>query len=441
MKTLATTVVALAAGCTSSLNDTTFDITGRIAGGQATHVVAVSPDSSDLRAARQLDADGSFDLPLSPGHTWIVSFADARQRGSAMLVGSLRMGTLDAIDARAPGLLDVGELVAANRIAQSQISWDELGRTLGVDPEVLERIGASDDLALRYANPDVDDDGVLDAVEPDHAFNLSLYSTVRLVVDSYEVSINDMVNRRVTPEHQVSIDYLGTGVELAMPAASPAAMNGAKVTFDQPFYGATLGDATPTVPAGTPIGEPAMIVGQLAGNALASVVARPGFDVPGGNYHFAVDGKTLTFSNVVPPSNDSLVSGENLVVPFVNITPKSASCQADCEIASVDLKWMRNTATGWILADEYEMPREAHIDIVIGGQQKNEMRAPLGNSPILSVDWDGAIKNAGLVEAQLAGMTSDSLCYVGVSYIDRIGVGTTSMVTSPGSTCNGAGEQ
>lgn len=435
MKELAATLLALAAGC-STTTDTAFHVSGRVDSKTVTHVVATTPSHiATSRIAAQVDGDGGFELALDPGYAWVLSFANSRQVGMQMLEGTLQAGSLDALVPRAAGSLDLGTITMQAGFARATVAWSDVTSALGIDDATGEHLGAADDLATRYANPDMDNDGVLDALQADHDFRLDLTGTLRVTIGGRDASIDDLVRNQMTGD--VGVHYLETGIVASMPAAFAGQMSGATITFGDTFYGSSLGAATPATPAGTAIGEPELKVGRVDGTPTLGVFASPGHDVPAGQYDITIGDQVVSFGDVRPSGDAQLAAGRNLVVPFMQLVPTEADCVSDCQIKSIGYTWMRSTADGWVPATAGELTRPAHLDIVrahAGSTQALGVDMPA--TPNAQIEWAAMPMAKGMVPNDLAGITTSELCYFSVTYDDQVGMKLTSLISNPDPACS-----
>ena len=435
MKDLAAILFTVAAGC-STTTDTSFRVTGHLDASAATHVVATTPSHSAVsRSASRIDGDGNFTIDLDPGYAWELTFADSTKLGAQMIAGTLQAGSLDALVPQGSGSLDLGNVtIDSNGRAHGTTAFGDVASALGLDAAVAERLGASDDLATRYANPDMDNDGVIDALEADRDFRLDFYSTLHLTIAGTDATIDDLI--RGNENGNLGVDYVQTGIVASMPTAMAAEMPRATMAFDTMFYGDSLGAATPGVQPGTAIGAPELIVGTVDGYPTGAVFTPAGHDLPSGDYQVAIGATQVTFADVRATPDAQLAAGTNLVVPFMKLVPTESDCVTDCQIQTISYQWMRNTAAGWNAADAAEVSHDAHLAIVrshAGALQT--MSVDLAATPSADVAWSSVPTAKGMTAADLAGMTTGELCYFSVTYTDQIGIQTTSTITNPNPAC------
>jgi hypothetical protein len=425
---LLSSTFALAAGCASE-SDGGLHLSGRLADAKrVTHVIATNPTTGerivvDMKTDGQ--PDGRFSISVPTNGSWIVTFADASQVGAAMRVATLQTGGIDAFSSKNGGSVDFGTVHFSGNRAHGTVTWNELVDAFGYDQTTLEQMAKTDDLALRYSNPDVDGDGELDALQG-RDYRLELAGTFRMEIAGRAMAVSDLVTGIRNP----SVKYAGTSIAAAVPRSMDMNMKSGTVTFEQAFFGTAMGPDTAMVAPGTRIGQPHVKFGELAGNPLLGVVAQPERQAPSGNYRFDFDNGSLTFTDVHAPSAANLMAATHYAVPFVSIRSSQPACVTDCEISSVDITWMRQTAAGWTQAAE---PTDAHVDFVTKMNGKNTYLATDFVNGETSVQWqDMPVQGTGILRSELAYISTAELCYVAVTYTSSLGMKLTSQVQNPG---------
>jgi len=425
MNKLAAILLLSAAGCATE-NDGALHISGQLADpSQVTHVVAMNPSTGehvvvDLKSDGEVDGRFNIALPTGDG-SWVVTFTNANAKGPAMGVATLQTGGLDAFRSKDGGAIDFGTVHFSGRFAHGTVTWDRLESAFGEDQSALELRGKLDNLSLRYANPDIDSNGEIDAIEG-HAFRLDINGTFRMQTAGRDAEVGDLVQGLRTP----TIRYLGTTIEASVPTEMGMNMLSGTVQFEQRFFGTALGPDTPIVEAGMRIGQPHIKFGQLDGSQMVGVVAAGDRNAPNGTYRFGFDNGQLTFTDVVTPSVAALSSPTDYAIPFVRIRPTDAGCRVDCDISSIDLEWMRATAFGW---ERAESPRDARIEIVAAMGSKRAYLAANLTDGSTSQLWSAMpVANTGLVRNELSYITSSRICYLAVSYTSELGMKMTGQV-------------
>jgi hypothetical protein len=408
MKQIAVAVVVLGA-CAAGSRDPDFHMVGHVDGASgATHVVASTPSHIEIqKVAAAVAADGSFDLPLAPGYAWSIAFVDSHQVGSSMIVGALAADDVDAFIPAASGAVDLGNITFSDR-AHASIATGELVTALGMSAGAKR--GFTDDLATRYANPDVDNDGILDASQADRGYRLDFLATAQLTNGGHVATIDDMVRGM----SYIGVSYIQTGIVVSLPPLRSAVdhrLDGAMMAFTAPYYGSHEGSATPVTPAGAAITSPELKLGTVDGYPTIGAFARGGFDLPRGEYTVALRDQVLTFSDVQPPRAADMMS--DVIVPIVQLVPAAPGCVADCPLAAIRAEWMRHTDGGWNTVAA--IGHGAHVDIV--GTDGAMLAADLPATPTAEVQWEQTV-------------TASQLRYVSLTYTDEVGMQVTLQISN-----------
>jgi len=394
MKQIAVAVVVLGA-CAAASRDPEFHMVGHVDG--ATHVVASTASHiATPSVAATVAANGSFDLPLAPGYAWSISFVDSHQVGSSMVVGSLTAGGVDAFLPAEPGSIDLGNVTFGDR-AHASVATADLVAALGMTTAGA----ATDDLATRYANPDVDNDGVIDALEPGHDYRLDFLAKAELTTSGHVATIDDMVRGM----NYIGFAYIQTGIVVSLPPLRGAIdhrVDGAIMAFDADYHGSSQGATTPVSPAGTAIVAPELAIGTVEGRPSIAAFARGGFDLPSGDYTVALRDQVLTFSSVEPPHANELQN--DVIVPVAQLVPAAPGCVADCPLASLHTEWMRHTSGGWNAAEA--VTHGAHVDFV------------RMDGTMLGIDLPATTTSDVATTAMMAGQ----LRYIQLTYTDEVGM-------------------
>lgn len=330
---------ATLAACASETPDTTARFHGLV-GNSVTHVMAVSPIAGSVERVVAATQEGTFSVEVEPGRPWTLVFVDATRTGSTMVRGVLRSDTLETFLPQIAGDIDLGEITIDGRDATMAGTSEDLDAALGISRRTMTTIGGLDDLALRYANPDVDGDGVIDVEQARNA-RLEIHAEYQIVTRGRDATPEDYLS----DFQAVGYDHIGTGVYGRLPDSFPKVdREDADVMFDGPYYGYWQGASTPAVPAGQPVTH--LTFGD---DRTFGVFCRPDKPVPTGDYTFRSGEHTLEFTMVRPPSEMTM----HQVMPRIRFVPEDAACTANCEIETIEFAWQRRTDAGWItLTDE-----------------------------------------------------------------------------------------
>jgi hypothetical protein len=416
MNKLAASLFVFAVGCASA-TDGAFHVSGRVTDKRVTHVVATNAaDGSRVIAAV---ADETFDLALAPQQQWVVTFADASRSGAQMQISTLQVDGLDALVPQSDGALDLGHIKMGEQRALPGVAASDVVDALGLDKAMAQQLASTDNLALRVANPDMDNDGYIDA----KATSLEIAGKYQVQLAGGDIGMWQLTQ----PDYRgATIKYTGTTLIAGVPGSMNMAMQTGTVTFESPFYGTAQGDS-PAIMPGTAIGAPHIKFGQKDGLDLIGVVARPTFDAPRGAYNFGFANGNLTFTDVLPPTATVVESAQSYEVPFVRVSPSEAGCIADCAIDTVNLDWKNMTPAGWAQIDG----KPAHVDIVLNRFGKHTYLA--ADMTGTSLEWQNLdITNTGLIRNELSYFTTQNICYIGVSYDSALGMKMTNELYNSG---------
>ncbi|CAN5223924.1 hypothetical protein BH11MYX1_BH11MYX1_56300 [soil metagenome] len=428
----------MGSGGGSGMNTGGFKITGKVpqvaarlaspsAPRTITHVMAVQPISaSPIRTIAAVAADGSFSLAVTPGEPSVFVFVDANAVGADMAVAIFRSGTLDTVAPQMNGSVDLGTVAIdpAMGTATPGIGYDTLISGLGLDPAAAEYLGSVDDLSLRYANPDIDGDGMIDIVQG-HQFGIDFHVRSNMRRGS-------AMGANFTVADMTDQFYPDAGANIATPvfnltsayAMYPSAMD-ATTYVDQsnPMMSIlTHGAAyTVTIADGSTPGANSSYSGMPSGGPLASWGAdydlehNPALELPGSGgspatlaFTLGAVCTTLTFTNVVTRTKASLTAEGTLSI-FTRLNTTGGM------ISSVDYKWLKTQAGQWVPATKDE------IAVTIGSMGgfmsfhilpswNNQMGLAIPANSAGHIPWPNVVVQPG------------QICGLAVSYDDKLGL-------------------
>ena len=316
-----------------------FTIRGQVAD-PVTHVVAISEVDHVVTRVVAPVHGGAFALAISPDQPWLIVFVDDTRIGRAKTVGVFRAGALDTVVVAAPGEVDLGAIHFAAGSATAELDDASVIAALGLDAATAATIGASDDFATRYANVDLDGDGVLDAYQDGLGARLDVHADLRLSSHGHPPTIDDLISG------DLAMTYVGASVTARMPERLGAFdLDTASVTFDAPFYGLASGAETPVVAPGVAITGSDLVMGT---EHNFGVFGRSDHRLPAGTYRFAVAGGALEFTDVRPSTEPS-------VAPFVHLAMPAACAAMACVPEALQFAWRRHTDDGWVPVTDAEV--------------------------------------------------------------------------------------
>ena len=386
-----------------------------------THVMAVDPESaSPNRVLAPVTADGHFALEVNFGHPYVLVFVDGHAVGTEMVVAVFRARTLDTLTPLSQGDINLGEVTAKDGAATTSVPYDDLLAQMGLSAAGAEYLGAIDDLSLRYANPDIDGDGVIDLQQEGHSFQLDFHLRAQMHAgEAGEVArVSDITDQflpsdgpgAAAPDFNLGSIY----------AVYPAAYDGASYVGDD-HRSLTNGAAFTAMEAGG-----ARAPGGSSFSPLAFGDRRgwgpdydwghtPGLELPGSAgtpvtlaFTLGASGRTLTFPNVLTRTHASLVSF-NTPVPFIRLNTAGST------IASVEYRWMkRASARSWVPCTAEE------LDLVVGdrggflsvahGSRDHRIEVVIPRQPAGVIPWTGPATAPA------------EICAMGLSYDDKLGL-------------------
>jgi len=387
------------------------------------HVMAVNPESANAdRSLTQVGADGSFSLSLTLGKPYVLVFIDSTQTGAAMVVGMFRAGTLDTVSAQVAGHLDFGDVMVepAVQTAAIGISYNDLLAGLGLSPSAAAFLGSQDDLSLRYANPDIDGDGVIDIAQ-DHQFGLDFHVRANLQRNHTNLRVTDITDQALVSDGAdapVPVFNLTSAYALypaTFDATSYVTQNGnAAVLSNGAAFHATIEDgSTPFAPTSfSPLG-----FGDTRGwGADYNYESSAELELPGSGgspatlaYVLGATGHTLTFANVVTRTRASLTQSGSLAI-FLRLNTTAGM------YSSIDYRWMKRTSeTSW----EPATAEEIALTISSGGGYIS-----FHHTPAWSNEFGVMIppQPSGTIAWTFAATAPSELCSVAVSFDDKLGL-------------------
>ena len=342
----------------------------------ANYVYAVNTRLKYLTMERRkspINTDGSFSISLTKGDPWILAFIDTSKIGEAMIQGIFYADQLDAIapktstsnDSTNVGNVVVDEFGGAELPSENYITY--IG-DLGLNMTEAATFGSMDDGVLRYINPDLDGNGVVDMDDP--AFPRLKLQWRQEYRYGGAALLNNLRNGNPLPLYDVfSLGIFGSGaqINLKVEQQSSGIFSGApgRFTVEMENSGDYPGD-NPAI--WTPSASSYGLLFEVAtefGNELSYYIffSTDVYKVPDGKYTFRFYSdeagvnleKTLTFTNVASMADARDIS--NFVIPFpvFNADPSG-------NITSVSYTWMKYEAGAFIYATASD------VELMVGNQ-------------------------------------------------------------------------
>lgn len=390
-----------------------------------THVMAVNPQSaSPQRTIAAVGADGSFQLSIATGVPYVLVFVDNTAVGADMAVAVFRAGTLDTLSPQLADHLSLGDVTvdAATGTASPGISYDQLVTELGLTASAAEYLGSIDDLSLRYANPDIDGDGVIDLTQShNYALDFHVRSTMHIGADNGpSVTVSDLTDQFLAdsgPQVATPVFNL-TSAYVLYPATLDATQYVSQSAPPTVLQNGAAFSATQTSGAvAAPTSFSSLGFGDTRGwGADYDYTSSPTLELPGSGgspatlrYTLGAIGRTLTFSNIVTRTRASLTESGTLAIFLRLVTSGGA-------FKSIDYKWMkRASAATWVpaTADEIAVAigsSGGYLSVHRAPSWSNEFGTAIPPQPSGSIPWTWAATGPG------------DVCALAVSYDDKLGL-------------------
>jgi hypothetical protein len=434
----------LASACAGSSDDVGgYTISGRVgtmvtartaapsAPRTVTHVMAVQPVSaSPIRTIAAVGADGSFSLSVTPGEPYVFVFVDSTAVGPDMAVAMFRANTLDTVSPQLDGHLDMGDVTIdpSTQTATASTPYDEVIAELGLDPAAAEYLGSVDDLSLRYANPDIDGDGMIDLVEG-HQFGIDFHvrsNMRRGSASGANFTVADMTDQFFPdsgPDVATPVFNLTSAYAMYPTAMDPTTYIDA--TSMPPLQLLTHGAAyTVTLADGSTPGANTSFSGVGGANPNSPMTSwgadydlehDSALELPGSGgspatlaYTLGAIGTTLTFTNVVTRTKASLTADGTIAI-FTRLNTTAGA------IASVDFNWMKLSGGAWVAATADEIAvtigsAGGYMSVHVQPNYSNQVGVQIPATPAGNIPWTGAPVQPG------------QICGLAVSYDDKLGL-------------------
>lgn len=308
-----------------------------------THVVAVNPANAET-VMTEVAEDGTFSLPVATESNWVLTYVDANQSGSEMVVGTFSAGELDSIATSEEsenielGSVEIGET------AQSETAEADILAAMGLSEAAAETYGAVDDISLRYSNPDVNNDGEIDAVG-ELKFPLDFHNRFNMRnANGDELSIAAIKNQFLPADSQVH--FTGSGIIPWLEEDAYSQTVGAytwKFSSDV-VMGSNGGGVCDGLQAGDTLPAGTACAMDLA-NGGQTVAGYPSIELAAavdGDYTVEAGGGTFTWTNI--KAADFSV-GEGFIALFLRLDVDDQE-----RLTGVSYKWQKKSAEGTYVA-------------------------------------------------------------------------------------------
>ncbi len=448
---------------------------GLTSSSNVTHVMAVNPSNSAPERTVSEVKDGTFTLDVQPGRPYALVFIDSTKVGKEMIVGIFKDQTLDSLaPLKEKGSTSLGKVAidTSKKEASPETAYETILSDMGLTASGASYLGAIDDLSLRYANPDIDGNGIIDELETDStgakkSFGIDFHiraNTFKGTTGSTQLTVDDMTNQF----------FADSGSDVADARYN---LNSAYAFFNKTFdSGSYVDSSTQTLKSGvsfkyvdtaehpvtnvTNINFSELSFGSYGGFganyavALGSDNKTPGTELPGSSgsavdYIFGFGGKVLTFTNVITLTKAKLEADNTLMI-FTKFNTTGAgvgSAGRTQPIESVSYKWMKKSGATWVLATAEEIKLTVNDNGGAAGFYVNAKAnsagfkvptEPEGTLPWdVSSTWSKDSPDSATVAAFMKDATPSSVCSMAISYDDKLGLRHfTGGAISTGTSCN-----
>jgi hypothetical protein len=404
-----------------------------------THVIARSASSSGEAFVGTVGNDGSFNIGINTGDPYIFVFVDDTQTGSDMIVGIFDPGdATTGLDTLVPlntnGTTSLGEVTVDGTAGTASMTttFTDFLNALGIDSTTAATVGGVDDLALRLANPDVDQNGEIDLLE-NKTFVLDIHARTDIHCDSGcagGVSLDHANGAYITAAAGFSLSPSLTSVYAVYPTTfdsnpitqwvassgvSTSLSNGAtfQVT-DMPGGGTADIDSVSSYSGGSFSSNL-----QWGGDySMGAGIELPGYDHPV-KITYGFNSKTLEFSNFRSRPKASLFS----ILPDIKINSTAG------KITSVDYRWLKWSGTAWVAAtaDEVQVIAQAAsvglYTVKTSGSEQGVMVMVPTSAASGTVAWnDTNVMPSGGLTTAIADLEIDDFCGGTTAYRDKLGL-------------------
>ncbi len=418
------------AGKLTSVTVSSMSDVGAMAAKTITHIMAVSPSTSNAeRYVSAVASDGSFSLGINSGKPYIIVFVsqDDVLTGPDMIAGIVRVAAneLDTLPLAQAGAVNLGDISVDGSTGEATPSTTvaTLLETLGVTSSEASYIGGMDDLALRLANPDIDGNGVIDALEGKR-FSMDWHIRALTKLNGNDLLTTDIKNQfadptkvtlewilgsayAVYPKSFDDVDYVAnSGVDTTLQNGGAFAATGTGVSATS-MSGGTFSDMRQWGP------DYDMTSQELGASDTAATF----------KYTLGSSSKVLTYSNVRTRKISDL-NAEGMVLPFIQINTND-----DDQITGISYKWMKKELAEWVQATATEVGLIAQDDaatLTLYTEKSSGVEKGLSfKIPSTSATGTINVGGSGFINVSVTNPTNvtlDDVCSSALSYDDKMGL-------------------
>ncbi len=414
-------------------------------------LIAAHPDAASAiegktdAEVKELLSEGEEGSGSPEATPWTVTYVDSTKTGKDMIVSRFAANTLDTLSpvSGTNSRLRLGNVTPAlDGAAATDISYTDILSGIGMSEATATTFGAIDDISLRYINPDIDNDGILDMPVLDLEGNMT-GNQKKFILDFHNrFTFSSPSDNQITPVDlknrfpdeaaggiaNLTLTYNGTGI---IPELEKAEFTAAPTEYTWTFSEAVdLGTSnhcneapsSTSLAANTACTKPYTVNPDYERYQLGLEVALP----KNGTYELKAGGKTFTWTNVK-------VSDFSAGVGFVALFTK-LNVDSNDKFTGFDFKYMRKTASGWEAASTETLAlivkgKGGFFSMKIDGTNSGKQcgtyvpKTSTGSVAFASAELHCQNDSNGAIEAALkAGLDWSRFSDAGISYDDKLGM-------------------
>jgi hypothetical protein len=319
-------------------------------------IVAVSHDGTHVDAVK---SGSSFSLSLEKGKPYVLALLN-----DASLVGLYRADAATGMEAfpitSSSKSFDVGTVSLLSGEAMGTVSSSSLLDSLGIDSITANAFGVMGKGLVRFANFDVDGNGIIDT---DENKNFNIMIGFVFASSSFTASTGAWSRKEETQFWFYGFSYVS--------CPDDTTLNWANAQLNSPQSFQICNASWPVCDSGVPIvanNELPMVSQPFVANTQtcrqlnfyggSRAIISP-VPPPAGTYTISVPNilgtgtQTLTFSHVATPDISNM---QNVYVPEIKLTK-----DANGKISLIEWRWWRKTGSTWI------QPTDAELTAIMDG--------------------------------------------------------------------------
>lgn len=172
------------------------------------------------RILAEVGSNGKFNVTLSKDYPWILVFIDSSQVGVDMIKYTFLAKEINTVYgmSNCSSHIHLGKLVVNGNKAKLKVdAYEDYITKLGLTVDSADYLATIDSTTLRYSNPDVDGDGILDLEQTDLPEHINIWIWVHYVYGTLSTNyLTDYVKqKKEVPYDDIALHFVYTGPELS----------------------------------------------------------------------------------------------------------------------------------------------------------------------------------------------------------------------------------